>query len=123
MRSRYLVCYDIRDPRRLHRVFQYMKKRGVHLQLSVFLCSLTWPELQELKNGLSKLIHPRKDDVRIYPLPSGGKVSVLGLPARIPEGVDLFFADGSSEAHRKPVHPLPEPAEKFEKRKGVQKEG
>lgn len=34
----YLVCYDIRDPRRWRRVFRLMKGYGQWVQLSVFQC-------------------------------------------------------------------------------------
>ncbi len=34
----YLVCYDIRDPKRWRRVFRLMKGYGEWVQLSVFQC-------------------------------------------------------------------------------------
>jgi CRISPR-associated protein Cas2 len=122
MRSRYLVCYDIAHPKRLGRVFRYLKMRGVHLQYSVFLCSLTWPELQGLKAELARRIDPEEDDVRIYPLPSEGKVTALGLAARIPTGVEMFFSDGSSEHHRKVAQLPQQDAENSNEREGVLKE-
>lgn len=90
MRAPYLVCYDIREPRRLGKVFKFMKGRGLHLQYSVFHCSLTWPELLKLKEKLEALISPKEDDVRIYPLPSGSKVFVMGCGDRVPDGVEIF---------------------------------
>jgi CRISPR-associated protein Cas2 len=91
MRAKYLVCYDIADNGRLARVYRFMKDRGSHLQLSVFLCSLTWPELGELKGALSELIDETKDDVRIYPLPAGETIVALGRGDRVPEGVSLYL--------------------------------
>ena len=91
MKSNYLVCYDIADPARLGKVFRLVKGIGIHLQYSVFLCSLTWPQLQDIKEDIKELINQQEDDIRIYPLPSNGKVSVLGQGARIPDGVDLFI--------------------------------
>jgi CRISPR-associated protein Cas2 len=91
MRAKYLVCYDIADNGRLARVYRTMKDRGLHLQLSVFLCSLTWPELGELKGTLSELIDDVKDDIRIYPLPSGEAIVALGQGDRVPEGVWLHL--------------------------------
>ena len=87
MRAKYLVCYDIADERRLAQVYRAMKGRGLHLQFSVFLCSLAWPELGDLKNLLSNLIDGAADDVRIYPLPSGGPIVTLGQGHRVPQGV------------------------------------
>lgn len=90
MKAPYLVCYDIADPKRLGRVFRFMKGRGIHLQYSVFHCSLTWPELATLKEKLERMINKKEDDVRIYPLPSGFKVTVMGCGDRVPDGVEIF---------------------------------
>jgi CRISPR-associated protein Cas2 len=89
--ANYLVCYDIREERRLARVYIFMKGKGLHLQYSVFYCRLTWQELLTLKGGLRGIIDESEDDVRIYPLPGELKVSVLGQGARIPEGVEVFL--------------------------------
>ncbi len=91
MRAKYLVCYDIADNGRLARVYRFMKDRGSHLQLSVFLCSLTWPELAELKAALNERIDEIEDDVRIYPLPAGEAIVTLGRGDRVPEGVSLYL--------------------------------
>ncbi len=40
MRRCYLVCYDIRHPKRLRRVFAVMKGYGEHWQFSIFFCVL-----------------------------------------------------------------------------------
>jgi CRISPR-associated protein Cas2 len=90
MKADYLVCYDIADPKRLGRVYRFMKGHGVHLQYSVFQCALTWPELQRLKENLVSLINGNKDDIRIYPLPSNALVEAIGCGDRVPEGIDLF---------------------------------
>jgi CRISPR-associated protein Cas2 len=91
MKAPYLVCYDIAEPNRLARVYRFMKGRGIHLQYSVFYCSMTWTQLVKLKEDLKALINEREDDVRIYPLPSDGKVTVLGCGDRVPEGVTIFI--------------------------------
>lgn len=94
MRKGYLVCYDIRNERRLIQVYRYMKGRGIHLQYSVFFCSLTWEGLQKIKARIRGMIDEREDDVRIYPLPSDPEVVVLGRGARIPEDVHIFLEEG-----------------------------
>lgn len=91
MKSDYLVCYDIASPRRLSRVYRFIKGRGIHLQYSVFHCSLTWDALRMMKMGLRSLIDEEKDDIRIYPLPANCKVYVMGCGDRVPEGVKLFL--------------------------------
>lgn len=91
MKAKYLVCYDITEPRRLSRVYKLMKGRGLHIQYSVFHCTLTWPNILDLKQKLSELIDRNSDDVRIYPLPSEEKVIVMGCGDRIPNGVEIFI--------------------------------
>lgn len=91
MKAPYLVCYDIASPRRLGRVLRYMKGKGIHLQYSVFHCKLTWPDLLKLKEKLAGLINKKEDDVRIYPLPAGYKVIVMGCGDRVPDGIDIFL--------------------------------
>lgn len=91
MKSNYLVCYDITDPKRLSKVYKLMIGRGIHLQYSVFHCTLTWQELLNLKEKLSLLIDKKRDDVRIYPLPSASKVIVMGCGDRVPQGVEVFI--------------------------------
>lgn len=91
MKANYLVCYDISCPRRLGRVYKYIKGKGLHIQYSVFHCSLTWPMLMELKARIAELIDEKEDDVRIYPLPAEKKVVVMGCGDRVPEGIDIFI--------------------------------
>lgn len=91
MKAPYLVCYDIAEPRRLGRVLKFMKGRGIHLQYSVFHCLLQWPTLLKLKDDLERLIDKKADDVRIYPLPAGCKVIVMGCGDRVPDGVEIFI--------------------------------
>lgn len=91
MKADYLVCYDIANPRRLGRVYRFMAGKGKHLQYSVFHCSLTWQELQTMKKELNCLINEEEDDIRIYPLPSAGKVIAMGRGDRLPDGVEFFM--------------------------------
>jgi CRISPR-associated protein Cas2 len=63
MRQTYLVTYDVREPKRLRRVFRVMLGYGEHVQYSVFRCDLTDRELVELKARLADEIHHREDQV------------------------------------------------------------
>ncbi len=65
MRQRYIITYDIADPKRLRAVFKIMKGYGEHLQLSVFRCDLTRMNLATLKAELSEVIDAEKDQVLI----------------------------------------------------------
>jgi len=67
-RHRFLVAYDIRDPRRLRAVFKAMKGYGEHLQYSVFLCDLVGSEKSGMLVHLADLIHHGQDSVAIVDL-------------------------------------------------------
>ena len=63
MRTNYIVTYDIRDPKRLRRVFRACKDYGMHLQLSVFECDLTAAEKIDFESRLRGLIDSAEDQI------------------------------------------------------------
>ena len=63
MRIRYLVSYDICDPKRLRRVARTMEGFGVRLQYSVFECPLDSLRLEKLKAELHPLLNHDEDQV------------------------------------------------------------
>ena len=67
-RTRYLVAYDVRDPRRLRRVNRVAKDHGEPLQYSVFVCDLTNVELVGLKRALLAEMKLTEDSVGIFDL-------------------------------------------------------
>ncbi len=76
MKARYIVTYDISDPRRLRRVFKTMMGAGDHLQLSVFRCDLTERQREALVSNLGEIIKPTEDQVLLIELgPSDGHVA------------------------------------------------
>jgi CRISPR-associated protein Cas2 len=89
-RSHHLVCYDIRQPRRLRRVHRCMLGWGTPLQYSVFHCLLNGADKQRLTDELNALIDPREDDIRIYALRSPAAIEFLGPPPAPPL---LFFSN------------------------------
>jgi CRISPR-associated protein Cas2 len=73
MRNVYLVTYDIRNDKRLRRVFKVMKGFGQHLQYSVFRCELTQANRLRMKTALAETIDQRVDQVLIFDFgPSDG---------------------------------------------------
>lgn len=91
--ARYVVCYDIADPKRLSRVHRCLKNEGLPLQYSVFNCCLTEKQLGLLMQNLKDLIDPREDDVRVYPLPQHTETLTLGQPM-FPDGIMLMQSGG-----------------------------
>lgn len=84
MLQRYVVTYDIADPKRLRRVFKVLSQYGDHLQLSVFECQLNEKDLVGLRDKLSKVIRKEEDQVLLIRLgPVDGRseaaVEALGL--------------------------------------------
>lgn len=63
MRTRFIVSYDIANPRRLQKVHRKMKDFGEPLQYSVFLCDFSPPEKVLLIEALTPLINNREDQI------------------------------------------------------------
>jgi len=63
MRSVYLLCYDVADPKRLRRTYKKMRGFGVPLQFSVFWCELSPIERQRLKESLWEILNWNEDRV------------------------------------------------------------
>ena len=85
MRNTYLVCYDIRDEKRLRNVFKAMRDFGDHLQYSVFECQFTPVDLAKCRFALGELIHHGDDQVLFIDLgPTEGRgervITALGQP-------------------------------------------
>lgn len=73
MTRRYVVTYDISDPKRLRLVFRIMKGAGEHVQLSVFRCDLSERQVEALLLDLQQVIQPREDQILVIDLgPSAG---------------------------------------------------
>lgn len=74
----HIIAYDIACPKRLGRVHRYLKKIALPLQYSVFLVELDESRRKKVIKHLISLIHPRQDDIRIYPLPEQPEWVKLG---------------------------------------------
>jgi len=74
MRNRYVISYDVANPKRLAKVFKKMRGFGDPVQLSVFQCDLSKQELILVKAALLRLINEREDKVVIIDCgPVGGR--------------------------------------------------
>jgi CRISPR-associated protein Cas2 len=83
-RTRYLLAYDIREPRRLRRVHRVAKDFGEPLQYSLFVCDLTRVELSRLKGSLLEEMKTTEDSVSIFDLgpPSSRGVQCIEIIGR-----------------------------------------
>jgi CRISPR-associated protein Cas2 len=85
MRNAFLVCYDIRDDKRLRAVFKTMRDFGDHLQYSIFECQFTETDLVRCRHALGEIIDHRDDQVLFVDLgPVEGRgervITALGKP-------------------------------------------
>lgn len=62
-RTRYIVSYDIADPKRLRKVAKVCQAYGARLQYSVFECPLDDLRLVELKAALQAILQHDDDQV------------------------------------------------------------
>jgi len=62
-RTRYLVSYDICDPKRLRNVHRVVSDFGYPMQYSVFICDLDAIELIWLKEEVGSVMNHSEDSV------------------------------------------------------------
>jgi len=82
-----VVCYDIRDEKRLRRVAKEMEGWGVRVQKSVFECDMKMKDFQRMRKRLLKLIEPERDSLRFYFLCKSCREKILI------EGVGEYYED------------------------------
>jgi CRISPR-associated protein Cas2 len=76
--QRWLLAHDIRDKKRLQRVWRFLRQEGVRLQYSVYLLAGTRQQVENIIDRLRELIDEAADDVRIYPLTENTRIWGLG---------------------------------------------
>lgn len=55
-RSWYLVCYDIRDPKRWRKTFKLLKGYGKSVQYSIFRCRLNRRQHEKMRWEIEKIL-------------------------------------------------------------------
>jgi CRISPR-associated protein Cas2 len=90
MRRCYLVCYDIRDPKRLRRVHKVLKGYGEAWQFSVFFCVLKDIDRVRLQTDLEEQMNQKEDQAMILDLGSNEQAAraaatVIGQPLPEPD--------------------------------------
>lgn len=74
MRTRYIVSYDIANPRRLRLVHKKMTGYGEPLQYSVFCCDLSASSRIMLISDMGEIIDHREDQVMLIDIgPADGR--------------------------------------------------
>jgi CRISPR-associated protein Cas2 len=67
-RNRYVVCYDIREPKRLRRMHRTMLGYGDPLQYSVFVCDLSATERLLMEEAVRQVARLAEDSVVVIDL-------------------------------------------------------
>lgn len=94
-RIRYLVSYDIADPKRLRKVARSLEGFGTRLQYSVFECPLDDLRLEKLKAELQDLLNHDEDQVLFVSLGATSKdasliIDAMGLPHEVRSRVTII---------------------------------
>jgi len=72
MRTCYLLCYDVRDERRLRRTARVAEEFGQRLEYSIFLCPLDAVERTRLEGRLRRVLDLHEDRVLLVDLGPAG---------------------------------------------------
>ena len=93
-RTRYLVSYDVCEPKRLRRVAKTMEGFGTRIQYSVFECAMDELRLQRLKSELHPLLHHEEDQVLFVSLgpedsSQGLRIEAMGQPYTVRSRVTI----------------------------------
>lgn len=83
--SGFLLCYDIRHPRRLGRIGKTVARKAQRLQLSVYYFEGSRAELMGLLERTDQLMKKTEDDLRVYPVSHRKQIMTLGTQE--PDGV------------------------------------
>ena len=84
-----LLCYDIRDKKRLQKVHRLVCKHGVPLQYSVFYMEKTNAGIGWLLGELEGIIDSRVDDIRVYTISRFDDIQQIGAGI-LPDGIQIF---------------------------------
>ncbi|MGH8997068.1 MAG: CRISPR-associated endonuclease Cas2 [Acidimicrobiales bacterium] len=90
VRRRYLVAYDIRDPKRLRAIHKILTSYGYPVQYSVFVCDLTRAEKTAFRWDLGEAVDHGVDSVVLVDLgeagPAARRFECVGAPIRTVTG-------------------------------------
>ncbi len=85
---KYLVTYDVRNDKRWHKLFKYLKNMGLNVQLSCFEVEMKRSNMLKFVADIREIINEREDSVYIFPLSDylESMVVKIGRKEEIDEG-------------------------------------
>jgi CRISPR-associated protein Cas2 len=95
-KKRYIICYDIREHKRLAKVHRICSHYAMAIQYSLFYAELPDSDHKSLISDLAVTINEREDDVRIYLVSGLTNAEALGngcAPRLTLAGLGVTFHD------------------------------
>ncbi len=83
---KYVIGYDICDPKRLQRIYRKMIKYATPIQYSIFILEGTEMNLQNCLRDILTTFNSNEDDLRVYSLPEKSNQWTFGK-LKLPEGI------------------------------------
>lgn len=65
-KQNFVVCYDIKDPKRLKKVHRLISKELLQIQYSIYYGILSLQDMDALIGKLERIIDSHHDDVKVY---------------------------------------------------------
>lgn len=86
-RRRFLIAYDIGEPKRLRQICKTMEAYGERLQYSVFVCDLSRTELVHVRAAVEAQMELKEDSVVIVELGNvdAGRFTFVGRRRPLPD--------------------------------------
>ena len=87
----YIVAYDVPNDRRRTKLHKTLRGFGTWTQYSLFECWLSEKDMVRLRAKLDKLLAPKEDSVRLYPLCSRCVAQVETVGSALPKEDTLYL--------------------------------
>lgn len=65
---KYIICYDITEPKRLVKVAKTLEKKGYRIQKSFFSLLVDSNLMKDIQESLMEIIDGKKNKVAVYPI-------------------------------------------------------
>lgn len=88
----YVICYDIRDPKRWRKAYKLLKGYGEGVQLSIFRCWLSQRDREKLRWELEQILEPEDS------------LFLIGLCHRCVERLRLYNRPGTWVTEEESFH-------------------
>lgn len=75
----FIIAYDVRDRKRLQRLYKCVRQEAYALHESVFLFRGTAVQLKAFEAKMKQRIRKNEDDLRIYPVSASAMFAFVGI--------------------------------------------